>query len=51
VAAAPPEPKTEQERREFLDATLRALEQGGDPALIEAQLAIYGFSLDDLEGL
>jgi len=48
VAATPPEPKTDQDRRELLDAARNALRQGGDPARIEAVLAQYGFSLDDL---
>jgi len=49
VAAGPPEPQTDQDRREFLMAALEALRQGGDRALIEAKLAPYGLSLDTVE--
>jgi len=47
--AVPPEPQTDQDRRDFLMAAKQALLQGGDRALIEAKLARYGLSLDDVE--
>jgi len=47
--SGPPEPQTDQDRREFLMAAKQALLQGGDRALIEAKLARYGLSLDDVE--
>jgi len=49
VASGPPEPQTDQDRREFLMAAQQALLQGGDHALIEAKLAQYGLSLDEVE--
>jgi len=51
VAQGAPEPKTDEERREFLMAAQDALRQGGDRALIEARLAQYGLSLDAVDGL
>jgi len=50
AARGVPELKRDQDRIDLLAAAKNALDKGGDPALIEARLAQYGFSLDDLEG-
>jgi len=51
VARGVPELKNDQDRIDLLDAAKNALERGVDPARVEATLAQYGFSLNDLEGL